>query len=597
MKNTRKNNTPILTIITINKNNGTGLKKTIDSVVSQKNFNIEELEYIIIDGNSNDKSIDIINEYLNDDVYCKYISYWISEPDTGIYNAMNKGIKKAKGVFCLFLNSGDLLIENTLGKILKILKGNNNIDIFYSDIPETEEHKGFSYPEKLNYTWFIEQSIYHQGAFIRTKLFDKIGMYSENYKIVSDWEFFIKALKHRAKFKHLSFNTTYFDWNGLSNNKKFRALHNYERNDVIKNIIGNKKLFLIRTMRFMRRKPIMIIEKIKRKIKYRYRKSIDKYFINLCYGLNIKKSTYRKLNNVQQKIIDYIVNDEFYKKSITENKDRSSYIKNYLSKNKKETISVVIPHYNHQLHITKTIDSILKQTVQPDEIIIVDDMSDNIELTKKTFEQFSGNNKIKVINSDKKLYAAGARNLGASISTSDIIQFFDADDIMHPQRLEIIKQTFNMYDDISAVMTGNIKFDKENIFFPNYELDKIKENIIRPEEIIKDFSRKYFTRTKLSFLDSKNEIPGYAWGTIGIKSRYLPTLGHLAILSCIKNILQYHLPPKQIFTPCEDYEYCVLIQILTLGEYQIDLPLSYYRTGTSTCSPQNNHNIKSTNKT
>ena len=53
---------------------------------------------------------------------------------------------------------------------------------------------------------------------------------------------------------------------------------------------------------------------------------------------------------------------------------------------------------------------------------------------------------------------------------------------------------------------------------------------------------------------------------------------------------------KQIFTPCEDYEYCVLIQILTLGEYQIDLPLSYYRTGTSTCSPQNTHNIKSTNK-
>lgn len=578
---------PLLSIITINRNNAQGLKKTIESVVTQTETDFNDIEYIIIDGNSTDGSKDIIKEFAGNPEYKDKITYWVSEPDTGIYNAMNKGIKKATGDYCLFLNSGDYLIDNVLKKILDELKKDNKTDIFYTDIPQTQDHKQCNFPKKLDYIYFLEQSIYHQGTFIRTNLFNKIGSYSENYKIVSDWEFFLKAFEHKARFKHLGFYTTFFEWNGVSSDKKFKELHDNERNEVIQKVLGKRKLFFIRTKRFIQKKPKIIIEKIKRRLKYRYRKSIDKYFINLCYGNKLKQSTYKKLNKIQKNLVDYILNDEFYNKSIANNNSRINFTNNYLKNQKKETISVVIPHYNHQSQIKKTVESILNQTLQAHEIIIVDDMSDNIELTKSTLDPLADDSKIKVIYSNKKLYPAGARNLGASLATGDIIQFFDADDIMHPQRLEITQITFNLYDNISSLMTGNTRFDDDSIHFPNIDSTKIKENIINPQTIIQHFSIYDFSKTKLSFLDENNSIPGWSWGGLGIKGKYSPTLGHLAILKDIRDILEYHQPQDHVFTPCEDYEYCVFLEILTLGLYQLDLPLSYYRSNSTTWHPQN----------
>ena len=94
-----------LSVITINMNNRKGLERTIKSVVCQI---FADFEYIVIDGASVDGSADVIREYADK------IHYWISEPDTGIYNAMNKGILQAKGDYCLFLNSGDALYTTTV---------------------------------------------------------------------------------------------------------------------------------------------------------------------------------------------------------------------------------------------------------------------------------------------------------------------------------------------------------------------------------------------------------------------------------------------------------------------------------------------------
>jgi glycosyltransferase involved in cell wall biosynthesis len=101
-----------LSIITINYNNRDGLEKTIRSVIDQR---FTDFEFIVIDGGSTDGSVDNIRKYENK------INYWCSEKDAGIYNAQNKGIKKAKGEYCLFLNSGDFLYnEDVLNKIKKI---------------------------------------------------------------------------------------------------------------------------------------------------------------------------------------------------------------------------------------------------------------------------------------------------------------------------------------------------------------------------------------------------------------------------------------------------------------------------------------------
>ena len=101
---------PKLSIITVNLNNAAGLQKTIESVINQT---FTDYEFIIIDGGSTDSSLEIIKQYANK------ITYWVSEPDNGIYNGMNKGIGQADGEYCFFLNSGDWMIENnTLYKFL-----------------------------------------------------------------------------------------------------------------------------------------------------------------------------------------------------------------------------------------------------------------------------------------------------------------------------------------------------------------------------------------------------------------------------------------------------------------------------------------------
>src|SRR5476651_1326552 len=112
-----------LSIITINFNNAVGLKKTIESLIKQQ---YREFQFIIIDGGSVDSSVDIIKEYAD------VIDYWVSEPDTGIYQAMNKGIREANGKYLMFLNSGDYLFENTtLQKMAPILCGE---DIVYGNL-------------------------------------------------------------------------------------------------------------------------------------------------------------------------------------------------------------------------------------------------------------------------------------------------------------------------------------------------------------------------------------------------------------------------------------------------------------------------------
>lgn len=185
-----------LSIITINYNNREGLKRTVESVINQK---WQDFQYIIIDGGSTDGSAEYIQNHSDK------IDYWISEPDKGIYNAMNKGISKAEGEYLLFLNSGDHLYNNiTLYENYQQLE---NFDLIYFDILYVNKKKSenVSYPDKLDFSFFYKGTLCHQSTMIRKKLFDVVGLYDEDLKIVADWKFFILAL-----FK---FNCTYIKVN------------------------------------------------------------------------------------------------------------------------------------------------------------------------------------------------------------------------------------------------------------------------------------------------------------------------------------------------------------------------------------------------
>ncbi|MGK0446280.1 MAG: glycosyltransferase involved in cell wall biosynthesis [Polaribacter sp.] len=219
-----------LSIITINYNNISGLRKTIESVVNQTSL---EFEYIVIDGASTDGSVEIIKDYK------EKITYWISEPDTGIYDAMNKGIHAAKGTYCQFLNSGDYLVTpNVTGRMLfnlpdsSIVIGNMLKKLTSGKILRD---KGIG-NKKPTFLTFYKGTLNHSCAYIKRSLFDKYGYYDENLKIVSDWKFYLIAVGlNNEGVAYKDIDVTYFDMDGISNSNSTLVLK--ERKIVLEKLL------------------------------------------------------------------------------------------------------------------------------------------------------------------------------------------------------------------------------------------------------------------------------------------------------------------------------------------------------------------------
>lgn len=218
----------LISIITINYNNLEGLKRTVESVVTQT---WQEFEYIIIDGGSTDGSAAYIESQ------SKNIDYWLSEPDSGIYNAMNKGIKVAKGEYLLFLNSGDTFYNSKVFENVA-LQISNEYGIYYGDVQRIfkNDYKIIkSYDETLTFSFFIDSAIAHQSAFIKKRLFSEIFYYSEDYKILADWEFLICAIcKHNIPYKHLGLIISNYDMNGISSQPQNKLIMKEEREKCYK---------------------------------------------------------------------------------------------------------------------------------------------------------------------------------------------------------------------------------------------------------------------------------------------------------------------------------------------------------------------------
>lgn len=219
---------PKISIITINLNNKAGLEKTLKGTVSQT-FN--DFELIVIDGGSTDGSAEIINLFKTN------ITYAVSEPDSGIYNAMNKGILQAKGEYCFFLNSGDFFVTNTV--LNDVFFSNVSEDIVFGNMLVCMYEKVVGKclgKESLTFYDIYASTIKHQSTFIKRKLFTTFGLYNENLKIIADWEFFIKSIGFGgATYKYLNVDISYFDNNGLSNNSSKKVIE--ERKIVVDNWI------------------------------------------------------------------------------------------------------------------------------------------------------------------------------------------------------------------------------------------------------------------------------------------------------------------------------------------------------------------------
>lgn len=226
----------ILSIITINKNNAIGLKKTLNSVCSQSE---SQIEHIIIDGDSSDNSVGVIQHYISQ---LGNQVKWISEPDSGIFNAMNKGISMASGQYVQFLNSGDCLADNDVTrKMISILEKEGYPPILYGnmlkDMPDGKVLRDRCFAgQDISFLGFYTGTLNHSPAYIKRNLFEKYGMYDETLKIVSDWKWYLQAIiLGEEKPVYTDIDVTLFDMTGISETNK--ELDKEERKQVLSTLI------------------------------------------------------------------------------------------------------------------------------------------------------------------------------------------------------------------------------------------------------------------------------------------------------------------------------------------------------------------------
>lgn len=214
-----------LSIITINFNDHKGLDKTIQSVINQTS---KDFEYIVIDGASTDGSVDVIKKYSDK------LTHWVSESDTGIYNAMNKGTRLAIGEYCLYLNSGDFLAANDV--LEKAFSYNFTEDIVCCNCLDFDDkHEWLKVPPKnISLFTFNGGSLPHPTTFIKRELLNRLGGYNESYRIMSDWCLFLDAMIiNNCSYRTLDILLSKFNCYGISSTSSIQETakaYDYLRN-------------------------------------------------------------------------------------------------------------------------------------------------------------------------------------------------------------------------------------------------------------------------------------------------------------------------------------------------------------------------------
>ena len=279
-----------LSIITINYNNASGLQKTMENVLNQTS---KEFEYIVVDGTPQPPKGGVSDSAVIESFVksvegqeigftrCTFLSHFggvgggfYSEPDSGIYNAMNKGIRMAKGEYIHFLNSGDWLVDEfVVERMLKEVRSSESgvlskeLELNSSELEVLSKELGVKSPEivearpidifvgnkimvrpdgKVRYgrndkrpvtaLTFYRGTIEHTSAYIRRAMFDVVGMYDETLRIVSDYKWYFDAvLNHNALVAFTDIYVSYFDNTGISSTNL--ALDKAERRQVLEQML------------------------------------------------------------------------------------------------------------------------------------------------------------------------------------------------------------------------------------------------------------------------------------------------------------------------------------------------------------------------
>lgn len=217
-----------ISVITVCYNAEACLEKTIRSVVRQR---YQDYEYVIVDGASSDGTVDIIKRYE------AQITHWVSEPDSGIYNAMNKAVRMCSGEYCIFMNAGDMFVNPLVLKQVSLFLG-DGFDVLTGYEISTKNGKIVDYvkpPQRATLEHFFVTSISHQASFIKRNLLLEYP-YDENLKLVSDWKFWLQTLVLNGKsYRSIDVDVCVFNHDGMT--YALSDIGNVERKKVLVSLL------------------------------------------------------------------------------------------------------------------------------------------------------------------------------------------------------------------------------------------------------------------------------------------------------------------------------------------------------------------------
>ncbi len=214
---------PLISIITVTYNAEKHLSQTIEGVLSQTYSN---LEYIIVDGNSTDKTLEIIKSY-EARIKHRFQFRWISEKDGGIYDAMNKGIRMAKGELIGIINASDYYEADTVEKVTRAYMGNKDAGVFHGNINLLNEDGTFFKLKKPNTNLdelYKGMLLYHPTFFVAKSVYEKYGLFDLQYKIAADFDFTVRCNLAGVKFLYINSVISNFRRGGISSKREKVAL-------------------------------------------------------------------------------------------------------------------------------------------------------------------------------------------------------------------------------------------------------------------------------------------------------------------------------------------------------------------------------------
>lgn len=233
--------TPFFSIITIAYNEAGRIESTCRSVVSQT---CKDYEWIVVDGGSNDGTLMVLDRYK------EHFAYFTSELDNGIYNAMNKGIKRATGQYLFFLNGGDSFYnENVLRDVMQLKPASDLVFGNVNVLNKKGEGKLFRMPPSPSKHYLLRKTIPHQATFTKYDLFKRIGLYDESYKIAADFKFTLTAVfRHKCSLTHVPVTVSNHFGDGVSNtNATLRVREKERAKKEVLDLATKLKLYLAST--------------------------------------------------------------------------------------------------------------------------------------------------------------------------------------------------------------------------------------------------------------------------------------------------------------------------------------------------------------